>query len=151
MIFEGADGTFGGVATTSICKPGGKLIVDFSLVRNEGHGAFVVEALEVRMEAGVDKVCMYDFERAYDASAGAIEHRFHEDTRAVIIVDGKNVIVAGAESDNESAHLIGMNLAGGWFKRGTLLAMVRAVVGGIAWGKVGTALFVNVVMGRAGG
>ena len=42
------------------------MIVDFFFGEKcfEGHGAFVVEALELRSEAGVDKACMYDLERA---------------------------------------------------------------------------------------
>jgi hypothetical protein len=82
-----------------------------------------------------DKACMDDFERVQDASAGTISHRFHEDTVAVVIVNDKNVIVAGTGSDDESARLIGMNLTDGGFTHGSV-AMVRAMIVGIAGGKL---------------
>ena len=113
----------------------------------EGCGTFIVEALEVRSEAGCDKACMDDFERVEDAGAGTIAHRFHEDTVAIAIVHDKNVIVAGTGSDKELARLIGMYLTSIWIKHSSI-AMVRAVIGGIAGWKVETALLVDVVTGR---
>jgi hypothetical protein len=52
IILERADGAFGGVATMQ--SRGHELIVDLLVGEKcfEGCGTFVVEALEVRLEAG---------------------------------------------------------------------------------------------------
>ena len=97
----------------------------------QGNRTFVVEALEVRAEAGGNEAGVQSFERAEDARASAVEHRFHEDAVAIVLVEYKDVVVAATRCNNKPARGIGVDLARCRFEHGSK-AVVGAVVGGVA-------------------
>ena len=113
MVFEGSDGAFGGIA--SMGAGGHKLVLDGFVLKEffEGGAAFVVEAMEARAEAGADEASMEDAEGVKDGLGGAGLHGFREDGVAVVIVEDKDIVVAGAGWDDEFAGLVGVGLAGG--------------------------------------
>jgi hypothetical protein len=90
--------------------------------------------LELGSETGGYEVCVEELKRTEDARAGTIVHRFHEDAVAVVIVDDKNVVVAGTGCNDETTRLVAMDLAS-CRCTDSREAMVGAIVVWVAGGK----------------
>jgi hypothetical protein len=87
--------------------------------------------LELGAKAGCDEASVQQLERSKNTRASsATAHRRDQNAVAVVVVQHKDVVVAGTRGDNETAGLVCMDLAGGGFDdsreamMGTLVEMV---------------------------
>ena len=96
MIFEGSDGSFGGVAAMDIGWH--KLVGDIFVIEKllKRRRAFVVEALELWAEAGLAELGVEGFVGGKNGCGSASFHRFGEDAVAVVIIEDEKIVVAVA-------------------------------------------------------
>lgn len=94
MIFEGADGALGGVATMGRWRD--KLEVDSELFhfRLHGFGNLVVEALKKGTETTGCKKCEHAFVCSDHFWCAAILHGLGMDVIAVVVVHNEEIVVA---------------------------------------------------------
>ena len=113
VVFERANCTFSGVAPMDTWRH--ELVVDLfgAEERFKRSGAFVVETLQERSQAGSDEPCVEDGEGLEDTGAGATFHWLHKNTVTVVIIHDKDIVVAGTGRNNEAPRLVGMDLPGG--------------------------------------
>jgi len=87
MIFERANGSFGGVATMDARRD--QLVID-GFAGHEGFksfGAFIIETLEFGSEAGSDQAGVHCLVGGENAFAGATAHGCCQDAVAVVVVE----------------------------------------------------------------
>jgi hypothetical protein len=117
VILPGSDGPFSGVA--SVNGRGDQLEVDID-VRHElfqDFGALVVEALELGFQASAHESRMQRFVGVEDGFGFPIFEWLDKYMDAVKVVQYHHVIVVSARWDDESAGLVGMDLAGDFLDR----------------------------------
>jgi len=112
MIFERADGAFGGIAAVEV--RGDQLVVDLVFLEEllEGGGSLIVESLELGAEAAGGEESVDAFVSRSMFGACAVFHGLGEDGVAVVVVYDEEVGVSGVGGTEEAAGLIGMELAG---------------------------------------
>jgi hypothetical protein len=113
MIFECANGMFGGVPAVHLGR--GELKIDVLLIHKslQSTRGFVVESLEERFETlGFEKVDRC-FVGGNDGLAGAVGHRCTIDVVAVALVYDEYILVPGDDGREELACRIGVDHAGG--------------------------------------
>jgi hypothetical protein len=99
-----------------------------------GSSAFVVEALEVWVEASSEEGGMELLVSSQDGGASAIFDGFGKDGIAVVVVDEQQVVVAMTRWGNKVARLVSVDLAS-WFEDGSKAVVVGLVIGGRADGR----------------
>ena len=146
MVFERADGAFGGIATVEVWR--GKLIVDGLCLEEllEGGGCFVVQLLKYGFEATGGEERVDALVCSEICLAGARLHGLGENHIAVVIVDDEQVRVAGAGRTEEAACCIGVDLAGD-----RLTSSVDGVCAEGGLGVVKRTELVGAVIGAGGG
>ena len=115
MVFEGADGAFGGVA--AVDAGWGELVVNLLgvKVRDKCCGRFVVQALEGGAESSRDEHFMRSLVRKEYLVACAGRHCFDVNVIRVEAIQDKHVRVAGGGAVRELAGLVGEDLTGGGY------------------------------------
>jgi hypothetical protein len=127
LVFEGSDGTFGGIVAMD--SRWHKLEVDVFLAQKlfQGFGTFIVKALEAGLKAGGTQFDMEIFVAGQDGGASAIFDGFSKNAVAVIVIAYVQIIVAMAGWGDKASSLISVHLASGFHK--CSIAKVRAFVG----------------------
>ena len=111
VIFEGLDCAFSGVATVDAGRS--KLVLN-AVVKEEVLeyvGAFIVKALELRPKSSAYKFVIAGSKSREDGFRCAIWHWDCIDVVAVIVVEDKHVVVAGARRYDEASRLVSEDLS----------------------------------------
>jgi hypothetical protein len=110
VVFKGTNGALGSVCAMHAGRD--ELKVDGFVAQKlfESGGAFVVEALELGAEAGVDEAIVDGFVGSEDGGGCFAGHGFSMDGIAVVVVQQEKLCVAGAGGDDEAAGLVGEDL-----------------------------------------
>ena len=113
MIFEGADGTFSGVA--SMHARWHQLEVDLLLLHKlfENVRAFIVQTLQFRTKPSKTEVIVNGLERFKNGRCFAVGNGLGKNGVAVKVVKNKQVIVASARRRHKAACLICVDLSCG--------------------------------------
>ena len=106
MVFEGANGTFGGIGAMFF----GWNTLEGHVVFLEGVfeflGAFVVKDVKLRCMALSDEACVGKFPSIADAGGFSIGDGSGMDRIGIVMIQNENVVVAATRRDREFASLV---------------------------------------------
>ena len=110
--FEGLDCPFRCIS--SMRSWGNELVINIIVVQKffEDLGAFIVEFVEFRSAPSVDEFVIKHFESSENCFCVAIGDGGGINQVAVVIIEDKNVVVAGAGREWETTCLVGVDVAG---------------------------------------
>ncbi len=147
MVFESADGAFGGICAMDARRNELEIHMLFAQKLFERSRAFVVQFLELRAETGVDETIVNGFVCVENGGAALARHGFGVDGIAVIVVQQEQLGVACAGGEDEASGLIGEDLpigcrwhagskaevsafAGNWRRRKGIVVLGAVNIGG---------------------
>ena len=111
MVFEGADGPFSVVAAMDVRGYQLEFRVLLMEVIFQGLAAFIVEGVQEQLAAVANKFVVDMFVGFENGGTPTVGDSPNVDRVAVVVVEEKDVVVAGAGWDNKAAGEVGERLA----------------------------------------
>lgn len=158
MVLECANGSFSRIPSVHVGW--NQLVINIFVlhVLFEDGGCFIVKALEKGAQASSTQPLVALLVGCKDVSGRPSLHGDRHDEIAVIVVDDHDVVVASAGGDDESASLVGVDLAGGLVRDGTGGVMDGRIakesaspVGWACWERIGRGIVGQGERGRGRG
>ena len=110
MIFEGSDGSFGGIGAMFFGRHTLKVNIIFGKGILEFLTAFVVKNVQVGCMALLNKLFVYCLPGIVNTGGLTIGNGYRMNCVGVVMLKHKNIIVASTGRNREAAGLIGIRL-----------------------------------------